>query len=330
MTDLLYFCGQSNMVGAAALPAVGEPDVKHCEEYKYSLIARGGSHGIFVPVTFDCGEFLFKDPGKAYESTDESGRSLLTNYRDNCYSTSAISNAKADGTKDTFQFTGISESNHVPSPSLAPYFCAEWEKLGCRASIANFSKGSTKIDYFTTEAAEVMKDKGKAFLREACERYGRENIGSRVFVWLQGESDQGDSTEEYKRKMKTLHQIVTGIGFDIFTVIRVGYWFSKNCSDIMRAQEDFCRENKNCYILTRTMSFMTDVCNDSDVSGWYTKMPADKYRHCRDSLDGYRNSHINARGFKIIAKRMAKNLYRILREGKKPVLEHDIVIFSGK
>lgn len=173
-----------------------------------------------------------------------------------------------------------------------------------------------------------MQKKGKSFLKEAYERYGKDKIASRVFVWLQGESNHGDSTEKYKAKMEKLHAKVTDMGFDVFTVIRVGYWFRKECSDIMRAQEEFCRENENCHILTRSMSFMTDVCNDSDTSGWYTHTPSDEYRHCRDSLNGYNNSHINAAGFRIVAKKAAGNLRRIIREGKEPLLEEDIVVYD--
>lgn len=58
------------------------------------------------------------------------------------------------------------------------------------------------------------------------------------------------------------------------------------------------------------------------------RMPPEEYRHCRDNFAGFENQHINAAGFRIVARGTAKKLYRILREEKPPILEEELVPFG--
>ena len=329
MRDLFYFCGQSNMLGASVFPAVGVPKVKEAEEYKYAPIYRDGKpHGEFLPVSYDAGEFLYIDNAAAYAKTDAAGRSLLTEYQKNCYTTTALCTTPRGGAFDSIECRTLSESSHLPSVSLLPLLCEEWEALGERVSAANFSKGGAIIEYFTGEAAPLLRAKGEAFLRDAAYRYGEGEIGKKVFLFLQGESDSDRPREDYTRHLELLYRAVRGMGFDLFGVIRVGYWYQKSTAEIMRAQEEFCNAHEHAAILTRAMSFMTDTRNDADPTGWYTKMPPEEYRHCRDSFAGFGNQHINAAGFRIVARKTAKNLYRMLREGKPPILEEELVPFG--
>ena len=91
----------------------------------------------------------------------------------------------------------------------------------------------------------------------------------------------------------------------------------------MKAQEEFCAENENCYIITRAMSFMLNPAADKE--GWFTEVPGDEYDGCRDSCFGFVNPHINEKGFALIAKRMADNTLRVLRQKKEPVIEKEII-----
>jgi uncharacterized protein YraI len=82
-------------------------------------------------------------------------------------------------------------------------------------------------------------------------------------------------------------------------------------------------KNEKCYIITRAMSFMPNP--GIDTEGWFAEEPGDEYRDCRDSCLGFGNPHINEKGFALIAKRVADNAVRVLREGKEPLLEREIV-----
>ena len=46
---------------------------------------------------------------------------------------------------------------------------------------------------------------------------------------------------------------------------------------------------------------------------------------CRDSFYGFSNWHINEKGFSIVAKKMAFNTYRVLKENLPPVLEEEMI-----
>ncbi len=92
------------MPGASVFPAVGVPKVKEAEEYKYAPIYRDGKpHGEFLPVSYDAGEFLYIDNAAAYARTDAAGKSLLTEYQKNCYSTTALCTTPPSGAFDSIE-----------------------------------------------------------------------------------------------------------------------------------------------------------------------------------------------------------------------------------
>ena len=71
------------------------------------------------------------------------------------------------------------------------------------------------------------------------------------------------------------------------------------------------------------MSFMANP--KLDAPDWFTETPAEEYNECRDSFFGFENIHINEKGFATIARHMADNSIKVLREGVEPVLEKEIV-----
>ena len=92
----------------------------------------------------------------------------------------------------------------------------------------------------------------------------------------------------------------------------------------MKAQERFCLENKSCYMLTRSCSFMTFPENYKNLS--YIKTPDEKYFECRDSFFGFPNNHINEKGHTIIAKQAVANVKRILIDNDEAILEEELVV----
>lgn len=72
----------------------------------------------------------------------------------------------------------------------------------------------------------------------------------------------------------------------------------------MRAQEDFCKENKEANIISRSISFMPAPHFMSRFEDYYIKESEKKCFFCRDSYYGYDNSHINEKGFIPAAMRM--------------------------
>ena len=353
MFDIFVFAGQSNMMGASVLPPKHRLNICRSYEYRFSPVMRGADKGSFVPVTYDCGEFLYKNPDAAYSTTDENGKSTLADYGANADFVCAMCNLNDYDKKTVFPFAVYSESNHVPGASLPPYLCERWEALGGSAVIAHIAKGGVNINHFFSAdmenrynselnkrfdgkyqpvrprehygAAEVFDKKCLSLFSQAKDKYGENELGEKILFWLQGENNSNDSDDEYELKLEILWNHAKALGFDKMMIIRIGYWWHKRLVNIMRAQERFCSHRDDCFIVTRAMSFMPDVYNVDCIDEWYTEKPQAEYYGCRDSFDGFNNNHINEKGFMLIADRTADNLWRILKEGKQPTLEKDIV-----
>ncbi len=346
--DLFVFAGQSNTMGACVFPPKHKPDIKYSFEYKYKPVYLGGDTGKFVPVGYDCGEFLYKDISAAYKSTDESGQSRLNDYFGNAYFAPSLSNLKNAEDKSVYPFSHYSESDRNTACCIVPYFCEEWEKLGGRALTAHIAQGGVSaVHFFSKDMADeynrfaklhgynpiigdgaaeaVYCGKCKAFFHDAEKLYGGDNIGEKVLVWNQGESDPADSCEEYAQKLRILWNKARGLGFCKLFIIRTGYWFTHDTCRVMHAQEKFCAENSDAYIITRDISFMPDLHFMENIENFYTVPPAPEYLFCRDSYYGYENSHINEKGFMIAARSASKNAYRVSKEHKEPDLKHDII-----
>ena len=164
------------------------------------------------------------------------------------------------------------------------------------------------------------------FFADAEARFDGDDLSVKSFVWCQGEGERSRSYEEYKLRLAVLWEHMRGLGFTHFFCIRVGYWGGSgqnNLDEIMRAQEDFCQETDNCYIVTRALSLMAR--KEIDGTDWFAEAPSEEYLECRDSYFGFKNHHVNEKGFGLIAERMADNLERLLYEGKAPLLEKENV-----
>lgn len=344
--DLFVFGGQSNMMGAPYLPPVENPVTYYAFEYKYQNVLKGGSKGEFIYAQNPAGEWHYKNPSTAYNATyldAATGKSKLTNYGSNTHFIGALRNKEAE-------FAAQSEFSNYPGASLPPYFAREYAKLGNPCIYAHMAKGSTQLThYFDTEdnaqynglitahnaangtsyatltsvtgAGEAFNEKYNAMLRDYAELEPDNTIANKCFVWLQGESDAARSTyDEYMIKMKVLWSHMQKLGFTHFFVMRVGYWGNANIINIIKAQEDFCRNNDNCYIVTRAPSLIPYP--GATTSNWWIKEPDEIYAGCRDSLvTSTTNNHFNEKGHKLFAQVCAANINRVLHLGLEPILE---------
>lgn len=173
-------------------------------------------------------------------------------------------------------------------------------------------------------ASACFDKKVKDFFADAEERFAGDDMSNKIFVWCQGESDRAQPKERYRIRLEILWEHMKKLGFTHFFCVRVGNWLdSQKIHEVMQAQEEFCAENENCYIITRAMSFMP--CKNVDLEDWFVETPSEEYHNCRESDFGFGNPHINEKGFALIAKRMADNAVRVLREGGEPLLEKEII-----
>lgn len=346
--DLFVFSGQSNMMGACVLPPKHELKIGRSLEYKYKPVHQGTGDGFFLPVSYDCGEFLYKDISAAYAKTDEEGRSLMRDYENNTYFVSALSNLKSEKEKTVFPFSEYSESTKNTACSIVPYFCEEWERLGKAALVAHIAQGSAPIKHFFSkamtdeynafaaerglaklccdgEAERVFIKKCRAFFADAEKAFGARKMGEKVLVWNQGESDSADSAEEYEKKLCIFWNKAKEAGFDKLFILRCSFWGTHKTANVMAAQEHFALTHDDAFIITRAFSLMPDAGFMPNIADFYTEVPGEEYYFCRDSYYGYSNPHINEKGFMLAAKTAARNAFRVLKEHKEPSLERDTV-----
>ena len=170
-------------------------------------------------------------------------------------------------------------------------------------------------------AGNAFDKKYKAMVEDYRAFAPDKRIQNTCFVWLQGESDFCSYTE-YKLKLQVLWSHLQELGFTHFFVLRVGYWGYAGILDIIKAQEDFCAENKDCYIVTRAPSLIPHPAATTD--NWWISEPGAEYNDCRDScLVDSGNHHFNEKAMQIFAERSAKNIHRILYSGLDPILEEE-------
>ena len=354
--DLFIFAGQSNMMGAAVYPPKTPLQINHSFEYKHKPRRLGALCGAFLPARHPAGEFSYADLSKAYapENTDQYGNSLLNNYVKNAYFCPAMSSLSSNEPKTSRSFADFLEANASIGVTLAPFFAEEWEKEGRCCTYAHIAKGGVAAAYFFPEemkqeyaarikaynqtygttyqpdlpptqqmtgAADYFFQKCNDFLEDAEKRFIDEPLGARCFFWLQGESDANRSATEYEIKLEILWERLKQVGFTHFCCIRVDYFGSPAIYQVMQAQENFTTCHPDAYMLTRAASFFPHP--EQEIQNWFETPPSEEYRQCRDSYFGFNNQHINEKGFRLLATRAAKNLYRILKEGKDPILEQE-------
>jgi hypothetical protein len=133
------------------------------------------------------------------------------------------------------------------------------------------------------------------------------------------------SYQDYLQKLGTLWEEALKLEFDYLFILRVGYWGDSGIVNIMKAQEDFCKSNEKCYIVTRAPSLVP--YKGLTTENWWITTPSAEYEGCRDSLltSNITNPHFNEKGHKLFAKRSVDNIHRILNEGLDPILEEENV-----
>ncbi len=354
--DLFVFAGQSNMMGASVYPPNHTLSAEHSYEYKHKPRRLGMPTGEFVPAGYPVGEFSYKNMDLAYtpDLVNERGESRLSNYVENTYFCPSMSNLKSKADKEVFPFATFSEADAPIGATIAPFVANEWEKEGYACAYAHIAKGGVSIDYYFTDdmvreykerikawnqthgtslnpdisdnqrmdgAADYFFEKCAHFFSDAETAFAEDNLASRCFFWLQGESDAKLSANEYKIKLEILWETLKRIGFTHFFCLRVDFFGETNIDQIMLAQEHFVNTHKDAYMLTRAASYF--LYAGRDEKDWFIIQPGEEYQFCRDSFFGYPNQHINEKGFLLLAQRATKNIIRILIRGEAPVLEEE-------
>ena len=322
---LFVFAGQSNMMGAAVYPASEQIYFKNSFEYLHKAKRFGKPMGNFKNYGFPSGEYSYIDLSAAYgEGGNENSVSDLNDYWNNTYFCPSMCNLQSDEDKATYLFAHFSEALPTDSVSLAPYMVKGFEDAGHQCAYAHISKGATNIEhYLSGGAANYFAEKVTDFFSDCKIRFPEDDISEKVLFWLQGESNASESCETYKRSLTLLCDNAKKLGFTKFCIIRVGYWGNDGIAEVMRAQEEFCKETEDAYMLTRVCSYFE--FKGQDTTDWFVSPPPSEFSLCRDSFYGFTNQHINEKGFKVITKYALPNLIRILFENKEPVLEEELI-----
>ena len=323
---LFVFAGQSNMMGASVFPATEQIYFKNSVEYLHKPKRFGKSLGEFKRYGFPSGEFSYKDLSKAYDGKDGTNiKSRLNNYTLNTYFCPSMCNLNDIKEKTTYPFDYFSEESALRGVCVAPYIVKGIEDAGYACAYTHIAKGSVGIDYYINgNAAKYFKQKVLDFFEDTQKEFPQDDTSERVLFWLQGENDGTKGYEYYKNCLKILWSKARKIGFTKFFIIRAGFWGEESIVDVMQAQEDFCREHQDCFMLTRVGSYFEYVGQNNNL--WFTEELPTEFLYCRDSFYGYPNQHINEKGFQIISKYAVPNVVRILFKGKEPVLEKERII----
>ena len=350
--ELLVFAGQSNMMGACACAPVYEPLCLDSWEYLHKGVRLGEERGRFRRAGFPCGEFAYCDLRQAYPNGAAFDTlSDLADYRANSYFVPSMCNRKAEDSLETEPFAVYSERSCTPGPALPPYFAHEWEKRGHACAYAHIAKGAVSIlHYFDDQmladyharlrqkdpvhafpnrtitamcrgASAYFAQKTLDFFRDCSDRFATEDLSSRCLIWLQGESDATMDQMEYQTLLEVFWDKARRLGFTHFFCLRVGYFGNESILQVMKAQEQFCREAPDAWMLTRAASLMPFAGHRSD---WFVRETEEAYQNCRDSFAGFANQHINEKGFRLIASHAAANMERILRK-QEPLLEAESI-----
>ena len=356
--ELFVFAGQSNMMGAGVFPPQKEINVNDSFEYLHKGVRMGELKGRFKLAGFPCGEYTYIDLNKAYSQNNMSfdAKSELADHTNNAFFDVSMSNLKSAEEKSVIPFPEFSEANFTPAPAIPPYAAQLWESRGHRAAYAHIAKGGVSIlHYFNDEmlskyhmamelkctergidipkpleltdmcrgASEYFNQKTSCFFKDSEEKFKNEDLSCRCLVWLQGESDVSLSVLQYKTLLEVFWNTYKKLGFTHFLCLRVGYFGSDGIVNIMKAQEEFCKETDDAYMMTRAYSLMPFA--GQEQSEWFSEIPSDEYQLCRDSFYGFNNEHINEKGHWLLASRLVENLERLLYTNEQPILEKELV-----
>lgn len=351
--DLFVFAGQSNMMGAAVYPVSEQIFFKDSYEYLHKPKRLGEESGAFKREGFPTGEFSYMDMALAYRKdlVTEDGKSRLDAYSINTHFCPAMCNLDSEEKKTTVDFEVFSEAYLPYAPSLAPFLVGEWERLGQKCVYAHIAKAGVPIRYYfnekmlkrlnalisehneksgdtlpkqapASESADYFFEKTRDLILDSEQKFKGESLENKCFFWLQGEQDAEQPKALYKLYLSVLWEELKALGFTHFFCIRVGYWFNDGIAAVMQAQEEFCEENADAYMLTRLYSFMA-APSGQDMSYWYGDDTMEDYLFCRDSFYGFPNHHVNEKGLKMIASAAAENMKRVLLCGTPVCLEEE-------
>ena len=354
--DLFVFAGQSNMMGAAVFSPRQKLSIKSSYEYKHKSRRLGARVGDFVAADYPVGEFSYIDIQKAYAAgiVNEKGESTLEDYVHNTYFCPSMSNLCSKTDKSVYPFSSFSEATARNGVTLAPFLAQEWEQKGQSCAYAHIAKGGVSMAHYMNEemaeeytrriteynqvhgtdyntelssrnttsgAADYFFKKCKDFFQDAKQKFSNDTLPTKCLFWLQGESDARSSSIEYEIKLDIFWEKLKTLGFTHFFCIRVDYFGLEGIDNIMRAQENFVSKHADAYMLTRVASYFTYIGQNNEER--FVVPPLEIHKNCRDSFYGYNNNHINEKGFSVIATSAINNLYRILIEGKEPLLEKE-------
>ncbi|MBQ3085048.1 MAG: hypothetical protein IJC46_06345 [Clostridia bacterium] len=318
---LLVFAGQSNMMGAAIYPAAEQIYFQNSAEYLHKPRRFGAPCGAFKAFGFPTGEFSYMDLQAAYGDHPERPSSL-NDYAANTYFCPSMATLKSDPEKTTYHFADFSEANNTQAVSLPPILVQMLEQKGLCCAYTHIAKGSAPIRHFVEgPAADYFDQKATDFFADAAARYAEDDTSERALIWLQGESDDSKGFSYYSDALKGLWHRCKALGFTKFLIIRVGYWGNPAIADVMQAQEQFCAETPDAFILTRAASYLPFL---GQPENWLGEV-GEEFSNGRDSYFGFTNQHINQKGFETVARYALPNLIRILWEQKDPILEPEQV-----
>ena len=322
---LLVFAGQSNMMGASVYPASEQIYFKNSFESMHKAQRFGEAMGSFKSYGFPCGEFSYKDLFEAYgDGCATCAKSSLSNYGKNTFFCPSMCNLKNDEDKSEYPFAHFSEATAPMGVSIAPYMVKGLEEAGYSCAYAHIAKGAVPIEhYLSGGAADYFDQKVSDFFADCEKKFPDDDTSERVLFWLQGESNANDNCVDYKNKLSLLWERAKNLGFTKFCIIRVGFWGNENITEVMRAQEEFCKETEGAYMLTRVCSYFE--FKGQNAENWFVSPPSSEFSLCRDSFYGFTNQHVNEKGFKVITKYALPNLIRILYEDKEPILEKELI-----
>ena len=323
---LLVFAGQSNMEGAPALPPKDIFELENSYEYLHKPRRFGAHMGVFKKNAYPAGEFSYIDMKEAYgDGASVDAVSSLANYTEHTFFSPAMSNADDVEKKTIVPFQVYSEADFNWGPTVAPMFARELERCGYICAYAHIAKGGVPVEhYLGGDATDYFLEKSADFFSDSEKFFPDDDTSERILLWHQGEADPYKGYAYYKDALHKLWESAKSIGFTKFFIFRVGYWGCVEIADIMRAQEDFCKEVDEAYIITRAASFFEYP--GQDTSDWFAEPIADEYKLCRDSFYGFDNNHINEKGFQVLAKHAVPNAVRIIFEGKEPLLEKENIL----
>lgn len=191
------------------------------------------------------------------------------------------------------------------------------------------------------ERVLLFERKLEAMLQSFGREFPNGKIGSKNFVWLQGENDAdalftatgltGDAATNamlgsmtlYKKCLEVLWTRLQSYGFDNFMIVRVGFWTNPNRDiAIMAAQEQFAAETEGVSVLTRAMSYMPNPKSNY----WGSQTVEEDYRLCRGvNYAIWGNPHLNEKGHIVIGTRSADMAAEILHGGTSYELEEELI-----